>query len=176
MTAHLPDHSAADHAAHDRQLIVAYVSGGLGAEEAGAGRALIAACRRCAVLAEDLGRIRAALAQDVATPSRPRDFRLSVADAERLRGSAWTRLLRRLGGPGLAILQPVAGAALSLGLVLVVATAALPGLGFGAAGAAPVPALDAYRSLSRDGVSSGAAATPAPVVTVPDELGHLALP
>ncbi len=73
---------------------------------------------------------------DLIAPPRPRDFRISGADAERLRGSALTRLMRRLASPRLQVLQPLAGAAMVIGLLLVVATA-VP-LGFSSAGAAPV--------------------------------------
>ena len=72
---HMPD----DHAGHDRQLVVAFASGDLPAED--------------------------------------------VADAERLRGSALTRLMRRLASPRLQVLQPLAGAAMVIGLLLVVAPA-----------------------------------------------------
>ena len=54
--------------------------------------------------------------RDLVAPSRPRDFRLTTEDAERLRGSAVTRLLHRLGGPGLKVLQPLAGAAMAIGI------------------------------------------------------------
>ncbi len=136
MTAHLPNRAADDHAGHDHQLIVAYACGDLGADEARAAARLVEQCRRCAVLDHEI-RLMPSLARHVTAPPRPRDFRLSAADAERLRGSAVRRLLRRLGGPGLAPLQPLAGAALAIGLLLVVTTAALPVFFAGAGGAAP---------------------------------------
>jgi hypothetical protein len=136
MTAHLSNRAADDHAGHDRQLIVAYACGDLGADEARDAGQLVEQCRRCAALDREI-RLVPSLARQLAAPSRRRDFRLSAADAERLRGSAVRRLLRRLGGPGLAPLQPLAGAALAIGLLLVVTTAALPVFFAGAGGAAP---------------------------------------
>lgn len=136
MTAHLSNRAADDHAGHDHQLIVAYACGDLGADEARDAGQLVEQCRRCAALDREI-RLMPSLARQLAVPSRPRDFRLSAADAERLRGSALRRLLRRLGGPGLASLQPLAGAALAIGLLLVVTTAALPVFFAGAGGAAP---------------------------------------
>jgi hypothetical protein len=93
-------------------------------EEAEA-RALIDSCHDCAALAADIAAIRS-LTADLPTPRRPRDFRLSTEQAEKLRGSGLQRLLRRLAAPGVAQLRPVAGAAMSLGLALAVVGAALP--------------------------------------------------
>lgn len=135
MTSHPPIRAADDHAAHDRQLIVANACGDLGAEEARQAEVLVGQCRRCAALDRDI-RLGPSLTAHLAAPSRPRDFRLTADDAERLRGSTLRRLLRRLGGPGLAPLQPLASAALAVGLLLVVTTTALPGF-FAGAGAAP---------------------------------------
>lgn len=130
---HVPD----DHAGHDRQLVVAFASGDLPAEDVADAQALVARCRRCAALVDEIARISDAMRFDLVAPPRPRDFRISSADAERLRGSGLTRLMRRLASPRLQVLQPLAGAAMVVGLLLVAATA-VP-LGFSSAGAAPAP-------------------------------------
>lgn len=129
---HMPD----DHAGHDRQLVVAFASGDLPAEDVANARALVARCRRCAALVDEIARISTAMRVDLVAPPRPRDFRISSADAERLRGSALTRLMRRLASPRLQVLQPLAGAAMVIGLLLVAMTSIQ--FGFASAGAAPM--------------------------------------
>jgi anti-sigma factor RsiW len=160
MTAHLSNRAADDHAGHDHQLIVAYACGDLGADEARDAGQLVEQCRRCAALDREI-RLMSSLARQLAVPPRPRDFRLSAADAERLRGSAVRRLLRRIGGPGLASLQPLAGAALAIGLLLVVTTAALPLFFAGAGGAAP--AAQRELDVGAGGAQGGPESSLAPV-------------
>lgn len=114
-----------DHARHDRLLVSRVAADDAYASEAADARALVEACAQCAALAVDIRLIRSATSSSGA-PARPRDFRLSVEQAENLRGSPVERLLRRLAAPGLAPLRPMAGAAMSLGLALAVVGAALP--------------------------------------------------
>jgi len=157
-----PTHVPDDHAGHDRQLVVAFACGDLPAEDAADARALIARCRRCAALVDEIALISAATVRDLVAPPRPRDFRLTSDDADRLRGNAITRLLRRLGSPRLQVLQPLAGAAMAIGIVLLVTTAVLPSLG--SAGAAPA-ALTTIGSAvgdetARDAAGGGSEAVP----------------
>ncbi len=88
---------------------------------------LVAECAGCASLLADIGAISAAARHDLPVPRRTRDFRLSTDDAARLSGRrgflAW---LRGALLPGGWAVQPLAGAALSIGLVLVVAGTVLP--------------------------------------------------
>ena len=100
----------ADHARHDRLLVTRFAAGDAYSNEVAEARRLVADCPECAELANDI-RLIAARAGDLPTARRRRDFRLSAADAERLRGSALQRVLRRLAAPGFAALRPVAGAA-----------------------------------------------------------------
>jgi hypothetical protein len=75
--------AGADHATHDPELIVALLDDDLDATERALGEALIAACPACASLHDDLAML--ARATHVQTPpTRPRDFRLTPADAARL--------------------------------------------------------------------------------------------
>jgi hypothetical protein len=115
----------ADHARHDRLLVSRFAADDAYPTESADARALVDTCAQCAALAADIRIIRSATAA-LPAPVRPRDFRLSVDQAENLRGSAVERFLRRLAAPGLAPLRPVAGVAMSLGLALAVVGAALP--------------------------------------------------
>lgn len=150
---HAPD----DHAGHDRQLVVAYACGDLHGEDVADARSLVARCRRCAALVDEIALISSATRRDLVAPPRSRDFRLTSDDAERSRGNAVSRLLRRLGSPRLQVLQPLAGAAMAIGLVLMLTTSVLPS--FSSAGAAPVgaalPAAAEDAASERDAASGG---------------------
>jgi hypothetical protein len=165
MTNASPIHVPDDHAGHDRQLVVAFACGDLPSEDIADARALIARCRRCAALVDEIALVSAATKTAFVASPRPHDFRLTLDDAARLRGTAVSRLLRRLGSPRLHVLQPLAGAAMAIGLVLLVTTVALSG--FGAAGAAPAPAFvgsaigdDVARDASGGEIGAGAELAP----------------
>lgn len=118
--------TSADHARHDRWLLVRFASHDeLDAAESATVRSLLDTCRQCAALVEDIGTIAVATAQSL-TPSRPRDFRLTPAQATAQRGSLLRRLLDRLASPTGLVVRPLAGAALAIGLVLVIASGSLP--------------------------------------------------
>jgi len=117
----------AAHAAHD-ELLIARLFGG-DVSEAERARALdrMGECGECAALFTDLGDI-ADATEAMPIPVRPRDFRLTAADAARLRRRRWSReaifgagLRRSLGG-SLATLGLV-GFMLTGGLSLLVGTA-----------------------------------------------------
>jgi len=124
VTAHPP---VPDHAAHDRLLVLRHAAGDpLDPVEQRDVTALLAGCPACAALPDELARIAAAV-RAVPAPSRPRDFRLG---AEQLAAHRPGRLARLLAGlPGIAspALQPLAGAAIAVGLV-VAGLGALPGM------------------------------------------------
>ena len=88
-------------------------------------RQLIASCSECAALATDV-RVIASSMKQLPAPARHRDFTISQDQADRLRGSRLTQLLRGLATPGWATLRPVAGVALSIGLVMAVIGSVLP--------------------------------------------------
>ncbi len=138
-----------DHASHDRIAIAALAGRDpdLSDTQAAAARALLAACAECARLHADL--LALALALPIAsTPARPRDFTLSVADAERLRPRGLRRWLGLIGTSRDTITRPLAIGFTTLGLAgLLVATVpgALPGSGASATlstvgNAVPAPA------------------------------------
>ena len=58
---HMPD----DHAGHDRQLVVAFASGDLPPEDVAGAQALVARCRRCAALVDEIARISDAMRVDL---------------------------------------------------------------------------------------------------------------
>ena len=106
-----------DHRRHDRLLVARLAAGDSHPAQLDEARALVAACAECARLAEDIRLISGAV-HHLPAAQRPRSFQLSAEQAEQLRGSRLERFLRRLAGPGWGTLRPVAGVALSLGLVM----------------------------------------------------------
>jgi len=88
-------------------------------------RQLVESCPDCAALAADIRQISIATAQ-LPTPKRARDFTITAEQAERLRGGRMSRWLRGFSSPGWRALRPVAGAALSIGIVMTVVGVAMP--------------------------------------------------
>ena len=125
-----PDHSPAAAAAEHAALIVALDAGDLADRERDDATALTSTCVGCASLLEDLGVIRAATAALVVTP-RTRDFRLTEADAARLRPSTWRSLVRWLAAPRSTV-RPLAGGLAALGIAGLLLTTT-PGFFGGAA-------------------------------------------
>lgn len=122
---------AARHALHDEELIAAYATDGEAADDAGRARSFIERCSMCRDLHADLVAIGAAVrstgpavrtaaaASAVAETERaPRDFRLSVETANRLRpGSVTLRLGDRIRDGIAAFSRPVGMSMASLGIV-----------------------------------------------------------
>lgn len=117
---------SADHQFHDRLLIVRFASDDVHPTEVASAKALIERCRDCAALSNDLRSIARATAA-MPAPRRHRDFRITADEAHDLRGTAFDRWLRRLAAPRFSILQPLAGTAIAVGLLLVIVGAGLPG-------------------------------------------------
>ena len=95
------------------------------ASETSAARALVASCPACAELHADLVSIMAATTA-LPAPRRTRDFRLTEADAARLRPRGWRRFIGAFGGPRLAFTRPLAGSLVALGVAGLV-LASIPG-------------------------------------------------
>ena len=115
---------AARHALHDEELVVAFATDGDDAEDAARARTLIERCQACRDLHADVVTIGGALrsvpaAQAAAAAQRaPRDFRLSVATANRLRpGSVVLRLRDRIREAIASFGRPVGMSLASLGVV-----------------------------------------------------------
>jgi hypothetical protein len=148
-------HAAPD---HDEATIVRLAAADLDAQSADLARARVSACPACAELLADLRALAAATAA-LPAPRRSSDFRLTEADAARLRPIAWRRLLGLLNGPSLAFTRPLATGLATLGIVGLL-VAALPG-GLGLGGAATVPT--AGGNVAESGAAVGAPAAAAPL-------------
>jgi hypothetical protein len=121
-----PRSGSTDHAGHDLLLV---------AEAADRGNVLPAGlidCPDCRALHNDL-RALAAATPESALPARPRDLRLSAADAARLRRPAWRRWLADIGTSRDAVTRPLAYGLTTLGLAGLLISAG-PNLLFGTAG------------------------------------------
>jgi hypothetical protein len=91
-------------------------------------------CPACGALHADLLSLQRAV-REAWTPSRPRDLRLSVADALRLRRRSWRQRFALIGGPGDALTRPLALSFTALGLIGLLLTTIPVGLSMGSAGA-----------------------------------------
>ncbi len=126
---------------HDETLIARLAAEDLLEPEAREARVLVASCPACAELETDLRSIMAATAT-LPTPRRTRDFRLTDADAARLRRTGWRRLVGRFGDPRLAFTRPLATGLVTLGiagLVFAAAPSFLSTIGAGGAASALAP-------------------------------------
>jgi hypothetical protein len=121
-----------EHADHDPLLVARLAGDDLAAPERAAVERWLASCDPCRELHADLLVLARATA-DLPVPRRTRDFRLSPEQARSSQGSWLQRLAAGLALPRLAVLQPLAGAAMALGLFLVV----LSGMPQAGAGGAP---------------------------------------
>jgi hypothetical protein len=100
---------------HDETLVARLAADDLVSAEVEVVRAQVAECPACAELLADLLSIAAATAR-LPGPQRTRDFRLTEADAARLRPAGWRGLLARLGSPSFAFVKPLAGGLAALGV------------------------------------------------------------
>jgi anti-sigma factor RsiW len=152
-------HVPATHHDHDPLLIAALVDGDSDApvtdERA---RRLIAECADCATLHADLIALAAASRALPAPAIRTRDFRLSAADAARLRPSGWRRVIVAFGSPRDGLTRPLAAGLTTLGLAGLLIGTLPSGFFFAASGAAP----EQKRDLVTVGEGTPTAA-PAPV-------------
>lgn len=163
MNVHSREPVTDDHGRHDQLLVARFAADDAYPGEQQTARALIDACPDCARLANDI-RLISRTTGSLPPARRTRDFRISAADAERLRGSWLDRLLRRWTGPRAAVLQPLAAAALVLGLTLAV-IGALP---LGLAGSPALQTVtDSIKPVSGDVGTSVPAAAPLPTSAGP---------
>ena len=117
---------------HDETLVARLAADDLAPRELEAARAQVADCPACAELLADLRSIASATAQ-LPAPRPTRDFRLTEADAARLRPAGWRGLLARLGSPGFAFAKPLAGGLAALGIVGLILASFPAGFGAGSA-------------------------------------------
>lgn len=130
----------AEHAQHDLDLIAGHAAGDLTDTQRIRADALLESCTTCADLRRDLVAIASATRNLPAPATASRDFRLTPAQAARLRRGGWIKsLLRPFAAPGSAA-RPAAMAFTSLGLAGLLVTSILPGLLGGATSSAPMAA------------------------------------
>lgn len=141
-----------NHPDHDPLLISALAAGDLDAAERARATALIDLCAPCAELHRDLLAIAAATRALPALAAAPRDFRLSDAQAARLRRGSWLRTLLAPFSGARSAARPVAAAFTTLGVAGLLVATILPGMLGSAASLAP----------ERDQAVTGAAPTAAP--------------
>jgi hypothetical protein len=127
--------STAAHAAHDMTIVAALATSDrdLDRSTADAARAQVASCTTCADVLADLVTLQSAI-PTTSTPARPRDFRLTDADAARLRRTGWRRFLGFFGSARDGVSRPLAIGLTTVGLAgLLVAT--LPSMFMASSGA-----------------------------------------
>jgi len=115
------------HRDHDELLIVRAASGDADAVDARLAERQLAACVDCRTLLADIHAVRSSTVANVLrVPPRPRSFRISPDELERLRAPAWRRWLGRFGKPRFDLVRPLATAVAGLGLAVLVLGSAVP--------------------------------------------------
>lgn len=105
------------HATHDLSVVAGLAArpSDLDDRAAESARAQVAACDACAGVLADLVALQATL-PTTATPTRPRDFRLTRTDAARLHRTGWRRALGFFGSSRDGFSRPLAIGLTTLGL------------------------------------------------------------
>lgn len=126
----------------------------------------IAACPECAIVHADLVALAAATRTLPSPTTRTRDYRLTPADAARLRPAGWRRFVAAFGGRRDAVTRPLALGLTTIGFAGLLIGAIPGGLPFGGSSAATAP--DAPKEQGRNSLDAGTAApAPAPVGGAP---------
>ena len=145
MTDRLRTNAPAAHARHDLSIVAALAAraADLTDAEAATARAQVASCAACEDALADFIALQTTLPTTV-TPRRPRDFRLTPEDAQRLHRSGWRRFLGYFGSPRDGFSRPLAIGLTTLGVAGVL-LASVPASMFqgGSGGAAPMTAAPA---------------------------------
>ena len=133
MTERTDQPTSPQHATHDRVLISALATreADLTGDERSTARTLIEDCAECRDLLADILSLAAAV-PTAAVPPRPRDFRLTPADAARLRPAGWRRLIGFFGSARDGFTRPLAVGLTTMGLVGLIVASLPSGLGGGA--------------------------------------------
>ncbi|HET7473887.1 MAG TPA: hypothetical protein VFJ71_12230 [Candidatus Limnocylindrales bacterium] len=159
-----------DHDRHDLLLVAALAAGDLSGTDRDHALDLTRSCATCADLHDDLVSIARATAS-VPPPitTCPRDFRLTPADAARLRPRGWRRLFGSLTGAGSLASRPLGIGLATMGLVgLLIGNAPILSLGGGASSPAGVGGSAARPAAEAAGGAQPAASAGGPAyVTVP---------
>jgi len=140
-----------EHRRHDRLLVTRFAMDDAYPSEREEAIKMMESCAECAALAADVRTVATAMPRLPVAP-RTRDFTITAEQAEKLRGSGLARLFRRLAMPSWGALRPVAGVALSIGLVMAVVGVGIPGM---------QPASRPTQGTTDQGPSSAGAPAPA---------------
>ncbi|HSS36548.1 MAG TPA: hypothetical protein VLR93_09745 [Patescibacteria group bacterium] len=160
---------------HDETLIARLAVDDLASDDRDRLRATtqVAECPACAELLADLRTIATAVAA-LPEPRRTRDFRVTEADAARLRPTGWRGALARLGSPSFAFTRPLAAGLATLGIAGLLITTLPTGFGGSAASmpeSAPIPAAGnaagGTTSGAQDSAGQASAAPAAPAFGQP---------
>jgi hypothetical protein len=145
-----------DHPTHDLTLVAAHAAGDIAESDRPRADALLASCRHCAELHDDLLAI-ATATRTLAPPiARARDFQLEPAHADHLRRGSWLRRVLRPFGTASTATRPLAAAFTALGVAGLLVGALLPSLLGGGAMSGP------GRDLAAGSTTGQQAATTAP--------------
>lgn len=142
-----------EHRKHDRLLVTRYAMDDSYPGERDEARSLVDSCPDCAALAADIRTIADSMTS-LPVPKRTRDFTITQEQADQLHGNRLSRWFRGLAMPGWGTLRPVAGVALSIGLVMAVVGMSVP---------STTPAAD-----SGAGITALGSSTPAPAAAPPE--------
>lgn len=159
---HDSDVQLTSHDRHDTMLVAALAAGDLAATDRDQAIALTDSCADCATLRDDLVAIARATAS-VPPPiaAHGRDFRLTPADAARLRPGGWRRFVAAFSAPRAAVTRPLGVTLTTLGLVgLLIGNVQLTPGGNGATGSAARPEAASTADFG-DGASRAAASAAA---------------
>jgi hypothetical protein len=147
------DRPEAPHGTHDLLLIAAFAANDLEAADVGRAEALVAGCSECAALAADLRLLTTASAALPAPAQRRRDYRLTPADAERLRPHGLRRVVGVFAGQHVQLARPLATGLTMLGIVGILLSSGPAFLGGGtgapAGGSSPTQQEAASQPASR---------------------------
>jgi hypothetical protein len=156
--------AATAHARHDRDLVAALAAREpeLAAPELDAARELVERCTECRDLLADLVVLQAVVPTMI-TPSRPRDFTLTDADARRLRPRGWRAALGFIGSARDGFSRPLAVGFTTIGMVALLVTA-VPSIPLGGSGGQQVLSTvgNAVPGAGAAAAASQAPASPAP--------------
>jgi hypothetical protein len=162
--------AAPDHTRHEPMLISRMDDPDLDQRERADVERWLATCGACRELHADLVSLRQSLAHDLPSPRRPRDFRLSPAMLEeRHQRRDVLAVIRRLVAPETPWATQLAGAALVIGLGLVLASGLVSGLLGGGQMQSILQPIGAAVQAPSGGVTSegGASAVSAPPSAAP---------
>ncbi len=159
---HDSDVQLTSHDRHDTMLVAALAAGDLAATDRDQAIALTASCTDCATLRDDLHAIARATAS-VPPPiaAHGRDFRLTSADAARLRPGGWRRLVAAFSAPRAAFTRPLGVGLTTLGLVgLLIGNVQLTPGGTASTGSAARPEAASAEDFDGEGRAVASAAAP----------------